>query len=369
MKGRNPRILKSGKQDPSYYEDLWQTIKAGEEWHGELWNRRKDGVLYLEEQSITPVKNNEGIITHFIAIKRDITKQYKLQNQLSMSQRIEAIAKLTAGVAHNFNNKLASILGYAELAVEESEQYSNDDLTDYLQEISVAGKFARDLVRQMMAFSRNEVSEKQSVDLADVIKESIKILTSTLPSTIRLLTDLDDVKNVDIDPVRLHQMILSLVINSSEAMDGKGVIAIAVHKLKLNGEICNSCHEVINGNYVALCIRDSGKGINSKDIGNIFLPFFTTHEMDGGTGMGLSALHGMLHDQGGHVLVDSVVDQYAEFRLLLPESDLDSRENELNGSGQKINKSKEILYALWLLMMRSLWQMFLQKFSGIIIMK
>jgi len=341
VKGRNPRILKSGKQDPSYYEKLWQTIKAGEEWHGELWNRRKDGVLYLEEQSITPVKNNKGIISHFIAIKRDITKQYKLQNQLSMSQRIEAIAKLTAGVAHNFNNKLASILGYAELAVEESEQYSNDDLTDYLQEISVAGKFARDLVRQMMAFSRNEVSEKQSVDLADVIKESIKILTSSLPSTIRLLTDLDDVNNVDIDPVRLHQMILSLVINSSEAMDGKGVITIAVHKQKLNGEICNSCHEVINGNYVALCIRDTGKGINSKDIENIFLPFFTTREMDGGTGMGLSALHGMLHDQGGHVLVDSVVDQYAEFRLLLHESDLDSRENELNGSSQKINKSKE----------------------------
>jgi len=339
--GRNPRILKSGKQDPSYYENLWQTIKAGEEWHGELWNRRKDGVLYLEEQSITPVKNDDGIITHFIAIKRDITKQYKLQNQLSMSQRIEAIAKLTAGVAHNFNNKLASILGYAELAVEESEQYSNDDLTDYLQEISVAGKFARDLVRQMMAFSRNEVSEKQSVDLSDVIKESIKILTSSLPSTIRLLTDLDDVKNVDIDPVRLHQMILSLVINSSEAMDGKGIITIAVHKQKLNGEICNSCHEVIKGNYVALCIRDTGKGINSKDIENIFLPFFTTREMDGGTGMGLSALHGMLHDQGGHVLVDSVVDQYAEFRLLLHESDLDSRENELNGSSQKINKSKE----------------------------
>jgi len=341
VKGRNPRILKSGKQDPSYYEKLWQTIKAGEEWHGELWNRRKDGVLYLEEQSITPVKNNKGIISHFIAIKRDITKQYKLQNQLRMSQRIEAIAKLTAGVAHNFNNKLASILGYAELAVEESEQYSNDDLTDYLQEISVAGKFARDLVRQMMAFSRNEVSEKQSVDLAGVIKESIKILTSSLPSTIRLLTDLDDVNNVDIDPVRLHQMILSLVINSSEAMDGKGAITIAVHKQKLNGEICNSCHEVINGNYVALCIRDTGKGINSKDIENIFLPFFTTREMDGGTGMGLSALHGMLHDQGGHVLVDSVVDQYAEFRLLFHESDLDSRENELNGSSQKINKSKE----------------------------
>jgi len=341
VKGKNPRILKSGKQDPSYYEKLWQTIKAGEEWHGELWNRRKDGVLYLEDQSITPVTNNEGIITHFIAIKRDITKQYKLQNQLSMSQRIEAIAKLTAGVAHNFNNKLASILGYAELAVEESEQYSNDDLTDYLQEISVAGKFARDLVRQMMAFSRNEVSEKQSVDLAGVIKESVKILTSSLPSTIRLLTDLDDVKNVDIDPVRLHQMILSLVINSSEAMDGKGVITIAVHKQKVNEEICNSCHEVINGNYIALCVRDTGKGINSKDMENIFLPFFTTRERDGGTGMGLSALHGMLHDQKGHVLVDSVVDQYTEFRLLLPESDLEVRENELDGSGQKRREIKE----------------------------
>jgi len=341
VKGQNPRLLKSGKQNSSYYKNLWETISVGQVWSGELWNKRKDGSVYLEEQSITPVKNDAGKITHFIGIKRDISKQYKLQNQLNMAQRIEAIANLTAGVAHNFNNKLASILGYAELAVEEAEQYSNEDLIDYLQEISVAGKLARDLVRQMMAFSQNDINEIQSIDLVDVIKESIKVLSSTLPSAVKIFTKLDNVPKVNVDPVRLHQMILSLVVNSSEAMDGKGVVTIGVNKQSIKDTICNSCHENIKGSFIVLYIHDTGKGIQEKDMEKLFLPFFTTRESEGGTGMGLSALHGMLHDQQGHVLVDSVAGQYTEFKLLFPEKEQVINDAQINVSDQKIKQTAD----------------------------
>jgi len=339
VQGKPPNILKHGKQDTLFYKQLWGTITAGQVWHGQLWNRRKDGSIYLEEQSITPVKNNAAKVTHYIAIKRDITNQYKLQNQLNMAQRMEAIGKLTAGVAHNFNNKLASILGYAELSVEEAEQYSNAELTDYLQEISVAGKLARDIVRQMMTFSRNDVNEMQSIDLLDVIKESFKILSSTLPAAIKLITHLEDVPGVKADPVRLHQMILSLVFNASEAMNGKGVITIGVKKQNVINKICSSCHENVNGEYVVLYVQDTGKGIDKKNMENIFLPFFTTREQEGGTGMGLSALHGMLHDQQGHVFVDSVVGKYTEFSIFLPQVELESGEDEDDNNQYEAGKN------------------------------
>lgn len=315
---KNPRLLKSNKQAPGFYKDLWSTISAGQVWHGELWNRRKNSEMYLEGQSITPVKNSAGKITHYIAIKRNITNQYQLQNQLNMAQRIEAIGKLTGGVAHNFNNKLATILGYAELASEEAEQYSNFELTDYLKEISIAGKLARDLVRQMMAFSRNDINKIELVDLSEVIKSTVKILSSTLPSSIKIMTRIQNLPMLRADPIRLHQILLSLAINASEAMNCRGVIIIGSHTEQVNDCTCHSCNQSFSGEYVVITIHDAGKGIKLGDIEKIFFPFFTTKEFEGGTGMGLAALHGMLHDQHGHVVVDSKVGEFTLFNIYLP---------------------------------------------------
>lgn len=314
----NPRILKSGKQNPAYYKELWDTISAGSVWTGELWNKRKDGVLYLEEQSITPVKNEQGNITHYIAIKRDVTRQHQLQDQLHQAKRIEAIGQLTAGVAHNFNNKLASILGFTELAIEEAQQYSNEEMDDCLSEIIVAGKAARDLVRQMMAFSLNERSELKPGDIDLIVRQAIKLITSTIPAGIRVQMDLKDVPSVMLDPVRLHQMLMSLAMNAVEAMSDHGDLLFSTDVVQIENVTCNSCHEFISGDYVSISVKDTGKGILLDDQGKIFMPFFTTHQQDGGTGMGLSALHGMLHDMNGHVIVDSVFENHTAFSLLLP---------------------------------------------------
>lgn len=338
---KNPKILKSGKQNPAYYKELWETILAGNVWKGELWNKRKDGALYLEEQSITPVKDEQSNITHFIAIKRDVTQQHQLQEQLHQAKRIEAIGQLTAGVAHNFNNKLASILGFTELAIEEAQQYSNEEMDDCLSEIIVAGKAARDLVRQMMAFSLNERSELKSGNIDLIVRQAIKLITSSIPSGIRILMDLKDVPPVMLDPVRLHQMLMSLAMNAVKAMSEPGDLLFSTDVIRIDNITCNSCHEIISGDYVSISVKDTGKGILLDDQGKIFMPFFTTHQQDGGTGMGLSALHGMLHDMNGHVIVESVSGQYTIFTLLLPINKASDKVKVDNNNVDFQDKSKE----------------------------
>lgn len=318
---QNHRILKSGKQDPSFYKKLWTTILAGKLWKGELWNVTKQGVVYLEEQSITPVKDKQGNITYFIAIKRNITQQYEIQKKVNLSNRIDSISQLTAGIAHNFNNKLASILGFADLALDDIKQYKNDDLEDSLVEIITAGKMARDLVRQMMAFSVEEVSDPKPTDIEIVIKEAVKFMFSTLPAGINFHVNVAEMPLVNIDPVRLHQMLITLAINASDSMDGNGEIAINVNKVHIQDHICSSCHKSFSGEYINVSVTDSGKGISEENLENIFMPFFTTYQQEGRIGMGLSALHGMLHDMEAHILVESTPSKCSEFRLLFPFSE------------------------------------------------
>lgn len=325
VKNNNPRILKSGKQNPAFYKELWDTILAGKVWSGELWNKRKDGVIYLEEQSITPVISGNGVITHFIAIKRDVTEQHQLREQLHLVKRIEAIGQLTAGVAHNFNNKLASILGFTELASEEAKQYLNEEVDDCLSEIMVAAKSSRDLVRQMMAFSLNEVSELKQGNVDLIVREAIKLISSTIPSTIKVKVDLKEVPQSMFDPVRLHQMLISLAMNATKAMPRHGELTLSTELIQIENIECSSCHENINGEFVSISIKDTGKGILPENMEEIFMPFFTTYQNEGGTGMGLSALHGMLHEMHGHVIVESEPNQYTTFTLLLP---VDKYDNE-----------------------------------------
>lgn len=205
VRGKHTRILKSGKQDSAFYKKLWGTISAGNVWKGELWNKRKDDTTYLEQQSITPFQDGIGKIAHYIAIKRDITNQHNLINQLNMARRMDAIVQLTAGVAHNFNNKLATILGNVELVHEEAEQYSNEYLDDCLQEISIAAKDARDLVVSMMAFSHDDVNEIKPVDLLPAMNEITKSISNSLPLDVKLTTQFSVVPEVNVDPVRLYQ--------------------------------------------------------------------------------------------------------------------------------------------------------------------
>ena len=317
--GKHSRILKSGKQNDSYYKDLWDTVNAGNVWHGELWNTRKNGCHYLEDQSITPVKDQHGIINNFIAIKRDISDQYKLRQKLINAHKMDAMSQLTGGIAHNFNNKLATILGYSELVIESITPYKNPELDDYMVEILSSCTAAHKLVEQMLSFSREDFTELHFIDPIPVLHETLKIASANIPSSVIITTGTEsNIPMIKSDQVQLHQMLMTLCVNARDAMDNKGILDISVCQTHITNAQCTSCHEIINGNFVEFYVSDSGQGISQKDLERIFLPFFTTREMANGTGMGLSVLHGTLHDQGGHILVDTEKGVGTTFRLLFP---------------------------------------------------
>ena len=503
MIGNRPSMLNSGRHEPEFYQRLWKTILSGKVWRSEIYNRRQDGTIYPEEESITPMLNEAGEVSHFIAVKRDITERktqenlqlrtkkallalssvnadlvhikneeqilhevcrvitevagYRLawvvfskhdsnksilpvaqsgfddgyletvnltwfdsergrgpggtavrtgrpcvildilndvrfepwreqakqrgfesviglplndgdgafgvlliysaspdafdtdevgllqemaedlafgiktirneeereliQRRLLQAQKMEAIGHLTSGIAHDFNNMLASILGYAEMSLEELAEQKDSTLQSYLQQIHHAGDRAKELVAQLLTFSRVSDSPLSPTDLKTIIKGTQNILNPILPATITMCSHIEDeVPAVVSDPVQLQQIIMNLCINARDAMGERGQLDIGLRLAHIEESVCSSCHHHFGGEMVELYVADNGCGIEVERSGKIFDPFFTTKEVGKGTGMGLSTVHGIVHEHGGHMIVDSTVGKGSRFRILLPPS-------------------------------------------------
>lgn len=235
----------------------------------------------------------------------DITKSEKernqLQRQLQQAHKMESIGQLTGGIAHDFNNILAAILGFTRLA---STRFAseNEILDEYLQEIEKAGQRASNLVKQMLAFSRGDIQDYIKFDPLPIIKESIKMLHSTIPSSITISENLTtESLFIESNALQLQQAIVNLIVNARQALNGKGNIFIQGSKVTLPPTECVSCHKVFSGDYLVISVKDTAGGIDPEIISNIFEPFFTTKPVGEGTGMGLSMVHGFLHSSGGHV--------------------------------------------------------------------
>jgi PAS domain S-box-containing protein len=270
----------------------------------------------------------------------------QLNKQLQQAQKMEAIGQLTGGIAHDFNNILASIMGFTSLALQRFVKDEQAELREYLEEVSSAGERARDLVSQMLVFSRTTTSDVQPLQLPPLIKEVIKMLQATLPSTIHLSSQIDkNLPSVIMDPVHIQQILMNLCINARDAITNKGNINIRVNVITSNAlqnKMCDSCHHKIEeGSYIELLVQDAGAGIDDNKLKQIFDPFFTTKDIGKGTGMGLSMVHGIVHQYGGHILVDSKLGTGTTFRLLLPVSEKNLL-CEMN-SAVEIRKSTEII--------------------------
>jgi PAS domain S-box-containing protein len=319
--GRNPRdLVNSGEQDQAFFAGMWATLLAGNVWTGELVNRRKDGSHYVEEQTITPVKDKTGAVTHFVAIKRDISARRQLEQQYRQAQKMEGIGRLAGGIAHDLNNLLTVINGTVELALPSAK--NDPALRNDLIEIHRAGDRAASLTRQLLAFSRQQVMRPEVLDLNAVATELLKMLRRLIGENYTIDTQFaSDLGRVRADVGQIEQVLMNLSVNARDAMPGGGTLRITTANAELD-EAFASRHVTVNaGPYVLLTIADSGTGMDSAVLARVFEPFFTTKDAGKGTGLGLSTVYGIVKQSGGSIWVYSEVGHGTTFKIYLPRVD------------------------------------------------
>jgi PAS domain S-box-containing protein len=321
--GRTHRMLKSGAHDEDFYHEMWITISAGKVWRGELQNRRQDGSHYWVATTIVPHFDIDGRADGYISILTDITtrvegerERERLQQQLYQTQKVEALGLLAGGIAHDFNNLLAAILGHTELAQRRFGDHGDGRLATYLSEIMLAAERGRDLVQRVLTFSHGSPEQVSALSLADEIRDSLRMLRPLLPTTITITSDLrNDVPPVALAASQLQQVVMNLCINARDALDGNGQLHVALEFARRHGE-CAACGNEFDAHFVVLRVEDSGHGISADILARIFDPFFTTKAVGEGSGLGLSVVHGIVHQADGHILVSAFADGGTAFEIL-----------------------------------------------------
>ena len=315
--GQTPRILKSGRQDGAFYRDLRETIASGRTWSGRMVNRRKDGSLFTEEATISPVFDAGGEIVNYVAVKRDITAHLRLEDQFRQAQRLESVGRLAGGVAHDFNNILSVILGYGELAMEKVPP--DDALHDDLEKILEAAGRSRDITRQLLAFARKETIAPETLDLNVTVEGMLKMLRRLIGENIDLSwRPAAGLWPVKMDPSQIDQLLVNLCVNARDSITDVGKSTIETNMVTFNREYCTDNEGVVPGDFVMLGVSDDGCGMDRETLDMIFEPFFTTKEMGRGTGLGLATVYGIVKQNKGFIHVYSEPGKSTTFKLYLP---------------------------------------------------
>jgi len=316
--GGNPRLLKSGEHGPSFYANLWVTVLTGNVWHGELINKRKDGQLYTEDMTITPVRDADGQIAHFVAVKQDVTERRQLEKRMQQAQKMEAIGTLAGGIAHDFNNMLGAMFGYAHLLQQDTAGIPLAQ--ESIGEILKAATRAKDLVQQILTFSRQRAQKPEIIKLDTIVKEAIKFLRASLPAHIKIEMELSaEAPAVLADPTQIYQVTMNLATNALHAMeDHPGRLLVGLDALQPEAKLRQAHPELKPMLYTRLTVADTGHGMDAKTLGRIFEPFFTTKPVGKGTGLGLATVHGIVQAHEGVITVESQVGQGTTFHLYFP---------------------------------------------------
>ncbi|KAA3661773.1 MAG: response regulator [Chloroflexi bacterium] len=323
--GKKPSILKGGHTSKEEYEKLWEKILAGEEWRGEFHNKRKDGSLYWEIASISAIKNSNNTITHYLAVKEDITERKLLEEKARQQERLASIGQLAAGIAHDFNNILAVISLYSDLLAGGT---LSDASRSQVAIISQQSKRAADLIQQILDFSRRAILERAPIDLKYQIKELLALWNRTLPDNIKLVFE-HSVGSFGVyaDPTRIQQMLMNLVINARDAMSDGGKISLKLRRIQVEDCPDPAKLEMQAGNWVKITVSDNGAGIPPEVLTHLYEPFFTTKAPGEGTGLGLAQVYGIVKQHEGHISVESVVGEGTTFSIYLPVSPLPKNEH------------------------------------------
>ena len=296
--------------------DLVEDVIHKEFFVGEFEFRRKDGQSIWVKLHVRKTKSKEGEII-LEGLMEDVTQIRKMEAQLQQSQKLEAIGTLSGGIAHDFNNILSSIIGFTELSLDEVEHGTT--LQNNLTEVLKAGNRARDLIKQIMTFSRKGEQERKPVQINPLIIETVRMLRSAIPTNIEIEEHITpEMLTIDANHTQMNKVMVNLVTNASHAIDENGIIEIGLEVVSLDESIKNSYPDLLPGRYAKIFVSDNGCGIAEENLDLIFDPYFTTKDPDRGTGLGLAGVHGIVKTHGGHISVYSEVGKGTSFNVYFP---------------------------------------------------
>lgn len=315
--GRNPAMLKSGRHDAEFYRKMWEVLERGETWNGHFINRRKDGTLYEEDATISPVRDATGSIINYVAVKRDVTHEVEMREQLYQSQKLKSIGQLAGGVAHDFNNTLAVIS--MQIGILQGASNLLPHQGELISEMEGAVENGAALTRQLLIFSQRQTLQLHDIDLNESVKSLGKMLRRILGEDVEMeFKASPEPLVIHADAGMIDQILMNLTVNARHAMPEGGHLVIETLATELDELAASQSTEARPGRYACLSVSDTGCGIAPENLERIFEPFFTTKEVGKGTGLGLSTVFGIVKQHHGWIDVYSEVGQGTTFRLFFP---------------------------------------------------
>ncbi len=363
MLGLDCKFLQGPLTDPQVVLQVSLSIKAGSQFDGEILNYRKDGTIFWNELTVSPVRDPKGVIVQYIGVTRDITERKRalaahdsLEAQLRESQKMEAIGTLAGGIAHDFNNIIAAILGNTELARQDTEP-ANKLALESLEEILKAGTRASKLVQQILSFSRKQPMERIRTSLAPIVDESVRLLRATLSARVSLAVQLGtDIPDIIADVTQIEQILINLGTNAAQAAGNEPQkIVFCLDSVALDSAVADelpalkAMHVAGLSRAVRLTVSDAGPGIDPANLTRIFEPFFTTKPVGEGTGLGLSVVHGIVKSHEGLIMVKSELGKGTTFTIYFPPAPaltatLASQPPPVSSGAKAVGSGRRLLY-------------------------
>ncbi|MCB5271395.1 MAG: PAS domain S-box protein [Candidatus Cloacimonetes bacterium] len=296
----------------------WMRVRSSQPWRGKLDLIRKDGPKITLDMVVKPVLDNNGKLSSIIASCKDVTYEIMREEQQKRTQRLEAIGRLTGGIAHDFNNILSAIIGYTELAGDDLDPDS-DPALNLVEVLKSAGR-AKDMISQLLSFSRQEESKTEVIELVDHVKESIRFLRSYLPRSIKIAENYSAERGTVIAvPGQIHQIIINLGTNAMHALQKDGArLEISVQNVSFSSRDMQAFPELEQCQYLKISVVDNGTGMDPAIMDHIFDPYYTTKNANEGTGLGLSIVHSIVQAHKGAIRVESTVGKGTGFQIYLP---------------------------------------------------
>jgi signal transduction histidine kinase len=302
------------------YSGLWQAILSGSTWQGELTDRRKDGSHFEISQTVSPIIDGQGAVTHFVAIQRDITERKQLERQLSQAQKLQSIGTLASGVAHEFNNLLAGITGYASLALEEAPSVGPSK--EFLQQVLNLSERAATLTRQLLAFARKPPLSRRPTSMEQMIRTTADFVSRTLRRPVSLEVEPSAANGrgtvAEVDAGQLQQALVNLALNARDAMPATTPITFRLRHSPVDQTLPGFPDAVPPGDYVVLEVADTGGGMTPEVLNQALDPFFTTKDVGQGTGLGLPVVFGIVHAHQGFLTIETAPSQGTRVAIYLP---------------------------------------------------